>query len=450
MSNKKYQIVVIGAGPAAVVSALTAKKYYPDKSVLLVKKYEIGVIPCGIPYMFYSLSAPEKNIMSYDPLIKNGVDVLTDEAIELDRTKKTVKTLGGDVIDFEKLILALGSKPITLNIPGFDLKGVFPIKKEFNYLKEVVDWVKRSKRILILGGGFIGVEFADELANYKDKEIVLVELRPAILANSFDSEFSGLARERLRAKGVKVLTDTKVLGFEGKDGVVKYVELSNGQSLEIDCVISGIGALPNTDLAVAAGLDIGKGKGVWVDEYMRTSDLDIFAIGDCAGKRDFFTRRDLSVMLASTATAEARIAGASLYKIKVVRENKGTIAVFSTFIDGLALGSAGMTESFAKSAGFEVVVGNAEAVDKHPAALPGASKVKVKLIFAEQSGIILGGQVAGGTSAGELINIIGMAIQKKVSINELEMLQMATHPYLTSAPTVYPIVAAAIDAGKKL
>jgi pyruvate/2-oxoglutarate dehydrogenase complex dihydrolipoamide dehydrogenase (E3) component len=155
-------------------------------------------------------------------------------------------------------------------------------------------------------------------------------------------------------------------------------------------------------------------------------------------------------MLASTATAEARVAGASLYQLKVVRENKGTIAIYSTYVDGLVLGSAGLTETSAKKEGFEIIVGNTEGADKHPKSLPGANKIKVKLIFARQSGILMGGQVAGGISAGEMINIIGMAIQQRVSLTELETLQMATHPCLTSAPTMYPIVLAAQDALGKI
>ncbi|MBU1868832.1 MAG: FAD-dependent oxidoreductase, partial [Candidatus Omnitrophica bacterium] len=250
---------------------------------------------------------------------------------------------------------------------------------------------------------------------------------------------------RLKARGVKIFLNTRVGEILGKDKVER-VRFETGEELKIESIILGIGAVPNTKLATDAGLDLGRGKGLWVDEYMRTSDPDIFAVGDCAGKRDFYTRRDTAVMLASTATAEARVAGASLYQLKVVRENKGTIAIYSTYVDGLVLGSAGLTETSAKKEGFEIVAGNTEGVDKHPKGLPGANKIKVKLIFSRQSGILMGGQVSGGISAGEMINIIGMAIQKRVSLTELETLQMATHPYLTSAPTMYPIVLAAQNA----
>lgn len=458
--EKRVDILVIGGGPAGIISAVTAHKYYPNKKIMLIKSVEKGCIPCGIPYMFATLKTPDENALGIAALKKNDVDVVVDEAIKIERKGKCVHTKNNDIYHYEKLILAIGSKPILPPIPGIEKKGVFSIHKDMEYLKEVIEKVKTAKNVLVLGGGFIGVEFADELSKIKDLtpapfakknffdvkrggvNIYLVEMLPRLLANSFDPEFSRLAEEKLASRGINILTDIQVKEFIGDEKVEKVL-LSNGNKLNIDYVILGIGAVPNTKLARDAGLDLGRGKGIWVDEYMRTQDPDVFTIGDCAGKRDFFTRKDTPIMLASTATAEARIAGANLYQLKVVRENKGTIGIYSTCVDGLVLGTAGHTENSAKKEGFEIIVGNFEGVDKHPSTMPNASKLKVKLIFSKQSGIILGGQVAGGMSCGELINIIGAAIQKRISLTELETLQMATHPYLTSAPTMYPLVLAA-------
>ena len=442
--NRKTDILIIGAGPAGIVCAMTARKYYPGKKITVMKDIEKGVVPCGIPYMFASLESPDENKLGTNALEEKGIKVIIDQAKKIDRDKKTMKTKSGNIYNYGKLILATGSSPIMPPIPGIDKKGVYPIHKDMDFLKKSIKNIKKAKNILVIGGGFIGVEFADELSQIQGLNVYLVEMLPDILANSFDSEFSSLAKDKLKAKGVNILTNIRVEEFMG-DKKVEGARLSNGKKISVDAVILGIGARPNTKLAVNAGLDLGKGKGIWVDEYMRSVDPDIFAVGDCAGKRDFYTRKDTPVMLASTATAEARIAGANLYRLKVVRENKGTIAIYSTYVDGLVLGSAGLTEGSAKKEGFEIVVGCAEVTDKHPAAMPDTKKVKVKLIFSKQSGIIMGGQVAGGMSAGEIINIIGMAIQQRVSLSELETLQMATHPYLTSAPTMYPLVLAAQD-----
>jgi len=447
--NKKVDILVIGAGPAGIVCATTAKRYYPDKDILVIKNVENGCIPCGIPYMFSSLKNPQDNILSVDALVKNNIEVIVDEATKINREKKSVETIKGDEYGYEKLVLATGSLPVVPKIPGIGKKGVYPIIKEMDYLIRCIEEVKKAKNVLIIGGGFIGVEFADEISNIGGINVYLVEVLPHLLANSLDEECSLLVEEKLKNKGIGLFLNKACVEILGKERVEK-VRFQDSEELEVDAIILGIGAVPNTKLAADAGLDMGKGKGIWVDEYMRTSDSDIFVVGDCAGKRDFYTRRDTAVMLASTATAEARVAGANLYQLKVVRENKGTIAIYSTYVDGLALGSAGLTEISAKREGFEIIVGNAEGADKHPKGLPGASKIKVKLIFSRQSGILMGGQACGSISAGEIINIIGMAIQQRVSMTELETLQMATHPYLTSAPTMYPIVLAAQDAYSKI
>ena len=447
--ERKTDVLVVGGGPAGIITAVTARKYYPDKDIVVMKDVEHGVIPCGIPYMFASLKNPDENKLGNAALDNNKIDCVIDMAVKIDKEKKSVLTDKGDTYFYDKLVLAVGSTPVNLPIPGIDKKGVYSIPKDLNYLKEIIIEIKRYKKILVIGGGFIGVEFADELAKLDEKEVALVEMLPSILANSFDPEFSKIAEDKLKEAGVNIMTGISVKEILG-DQKVEKVKLSDGSELEIDAIILGVGSIPDVHLAHEAGLDSDERKGIFVDEYMRTGESDIFAVGDCACKRDFYTRKPIPVMLASTATAEARIAGANLYKIKVVRENKGTIAIYSTYLDGLVFGSAGLTETTALAEGFEIAIGNVEGVDKHPGSLPGASKSKLKLIFSKQSGIILGGQVSGGMSCAQIINIIGVAIQKRMSYTELETLQMATHPYLTSAPTVYPLVVAAQNAGSNM
>jgi len=215
-------------------------------------------------------------------------------------------------------------------------------------------------------------------------------------------------------------------------------------------VLVSIGAKPASDLARRAGLRIVENGSIWVDECMRTDAEDVFAVGDCAVKRDFFTRKAAPVWLASTATAEARNAGTNIYGIRVLHQIQGTISAFSTQIGGVSFASTGMTCRTCQKEGFRYVTATAVAPDRHPGMLPGASELKVKLVFADRSGIILGGQVSGGPSVGELINMIALAIQKKVTVRELDMMQIATHPLLTSAPTVHPVINAAHQALAKL
>ena len=238
----------------------------------------------------------------------------------------------------------------------------------------------------------------------------------------------------------EILGDKKVTG----------VLLDNSEKIDADAVILSMGYSPNTSLAEKSGLKINERGFIKVDEYMRTDNPDVFAVGDCAEKRDFVTRKTSGIMLASTACAEARIAGMSLYKLSAVKTFGGTIAIFSTAIGNTGFGVAGLTENIARNEGFDIVSGSFEGIDKHPGTLPGTNKQMVKLIVARDSGIILGGGVIGGQSTGELINILGLAIQNKMTVNSLLTAQIGTHPLVTAPPTAYPIIKAAEVVSKKL
>jgi NADH oxidase (H2O2-forming) len=188
--------------------------------------------------------------------------------------------------------------------------------------------------------------------------------------------------------------------------------------------------------------------GIVVDTTMRTSDPNIFACGDCATKFSFFTGQPSTLRLASIATTEARIAGANLYEIS--RKNPGALGVFSTAVGDLTVAIAGVSEKGAKNCGFEVVTGEAEAADRHPAGMPGTSKMWVKLIFNKVNGELIGGAVKGGPSAGELINAISACIQNRMRANDIAIFQIGTHPAVTASPIAYPLVTVAEIALKKM
>ncbi|ABR31082.1 pyridine nucleotide-disulfide oxidoreductase [Thermosipho melanesiensis] len=438
---KKYDVIIIGGSAAGIVAATTGKCCYKDKSFLMIRKDRDALVPCGIPYVFGVLGTTQKNIIPLEAITKSGVEFLNDEVVKIDRESKIVVTKQGEQFQYEKLILATGSKPFVPNIKGKELKNTFVVPKNKEYLDKMIEELKSLDKIVVIGAGFIGVEVSEQLAKV-GKNVTIVEILPHILGKAFDSEIAKIAQEELEKLGIRVYTNTKVVEIKG-DEKVREVLLDNGELLESDAVIFATGYVPNTELAKEAGLELNKYNAIRVDSYMRTSDPDIFAIGDCAQKVDFITRKSVPVMLASTATSEARIAAMNLYKLSTVRSFLGTIAIFSTKIGNRVFASAGLTEEEAKKNNFDIKVGYFEGVDKHPGSLPNTNKQIVKLIVSKESDIIIGGEVVGGDSAGELINVIGMEIQNSVTITELFISQIGTHPLLTSAPTAYPLIKAA-------
>ena len=442
----KYDVVIIGASAGGITTAIAAKRFYPDRSVLVIKKEEIGMIPCGIPYIFGTLQRVEDDVLPAGRFLEPlGVDVLTDEVIDVNPNSKTIKTKSGKEIAWEKLVLATGSKPVKPEFPGAELEGVYTVPKDYRYLKEFRERVEEAEKVVIIGGGFIALEVGDEIRKL-GKDVTII-VRSRLLRSSFDPEFSEMVEEKLKERGVKVVYGQveRILG----ERRVEEVRLVDGRDLPADLAIFSIGYRPNVDLAVKAGLKVTR-YGIWTDEYMRTSHPDIFAVGDCVEHRDFFTGKPYGLMLASTATFEARIAGANLFKLQIVRENRRTIGVYSTHIAGLTLGAAGLTEENAKKEGFEVIVGRFKGPDRHPAKFPDTSMVTVKLIFSRDRGVILGAQVAGGKSVGEMINVLALAVQKRLTASELYTLQIATHPLLTASPVGYQVFKAAEDALAKL
>lgn len=445
----KVNIAIVGGGPAGVIAALTAKSVYPDKSVLMIKEIGDGVIPCAIPYMIHTLDAPEKNAMGNAPLEAAGVNILVDKAVDLNTDEKILFLQTAQTVRFEKLILATGSVPGKPAIPGIDIPGVFTVQKSMTHNRALREAAEKADNVVIIGGGFIGAEFADEISKGSSTKVHVVELMPNLLNAAFDEEFCLDAETELKKLGVSVHKKRRVISIHGNRSV-ESVTLDNGDTLKADMVIIGIGGHPNTELAKRAGLLVTEGGSIWVDSYMRTKNKDIFAIGDCALKRDFFTRQEVPVWLASTATAEARIAGTNLYGVRVLRQIQGTIAAFSTQLGDLSMASAGMISKTCREEGFSVVCGMAQAPDRHPGTLPGARPLKVKLIFARRSGFLLGGQISGGPSVGELINAVAVGIQTRLNVRDLDMMQIATHPLLTPAPTVHPLINAAHQALAKL
>jgi len=437
---KTTDVLVIGGSAAGMVAALTGKSSWPGKKFILVKKHKEMMVPCGIPYIFGTLETINQNLMPVDAMMeKAGIESLVDEVTSINPADKNVELASGETIAYDKLVIATGSNPVMPKwLTGSDRENVFMIPKDKQYLAAMQEKLKDCRKITVLGAGFIGVEMSDELAK-SGREVVLVEKQPDILSLAFDVELSRKIADILTSRGVRIITGNGIKEVQGA-GKVEKVVLENGDILESDAVVLSVGYKPNAELALKAGIYVDESGFIAVDEYMRTHVKDIFAIGDCAQKRDFVTRARVNTMLASTACAEARIAGMNLFSLNVVKTFVGTIAIYSTAIGTTGFGTAGITEARTEQEDIDAVTATFEGVDRHPGNLPDAHKQIVKLIAARQSGVIIGGEVIAGTSAGELTNVIGLAIQNRMTINSLLTSQIGNHPCLTASPAGYPLI----------
>ena len=453
MKKIACDVFIIGGGPAGGVCAVTAKMNYPDKKILVIRENEVQLVPCAIPYVFgETLGCTDKDVASCAAAVDMGIETMLGKVESVDAAAKKAYTKTEE-ISFDKLVFATGSTPfVHASLQhALDLTGVYTVPKDKNYIDKTKEYVDTKTNITIVGTGFIGVEMATEFA-LSGKKVTLIGGSAHILKGPFDSEVALKAEETLLSHGVTFIKSDRVTAIIDKNGdnIVNAVKLKSGKIIDTDAVVLATGYKPNTELAQKSGISLGHYGGIWVDEYMRTANHDIFAVGDCSARRTFITKTPSKVMLASTSAAEGRVAGSALYGLKYLKGFSGTIAIFSTMIADQAFSSAGITEDEAKSSGIDVVVGDFSGMNRHPATIPGAQKQFVKIIATKHGGQLIGAQIIGGAETGEMINILGLAIETKLTLYNLMSMQVATQPMLTAAPTNYPIVMAAVKAIKAL
>lgn len=436
--KRSTDVLIIGGSAAGLSAATTVKAWYPDKTITIIRNVPYTVVPCGIPYIYGLLNAVEKDRIADEGFMKKGINIIVAKVSDINRNEHLVHLSDGETIQYEKMILAVGSRPVIPPIPGGDLAGVFPIYKDPVHLQQIDDALKTSKDIVVVGGGFIGVEMAEQMCLKGGLNITLLEALPHCLMLACEEEHCIQVEQELSQMGVKIMTSTRASSFVG-DSRVSGVTLADGTIIKADMVVLGIGSIPNIELAENAGLKVDSRAGVMVDEYLRTSDPDIFACGDCASKFSVINEQPVGIRLASVAASEALIAASNLYKLN--RKTPGALGAFATKVGNVSVASAGFTERMCQEAGIEYYTGKMRSPDRHPASLPvSTTNTEVKLLFDRKDDRLVGGHILGGVQVADMVNILALAIQQHLTASDLAVMQYATHPLLTGSPMVYQVM----------
>lgn len=307
---EEHEITIIGDGREAVICAESAKKNYPTKEVtLVVSDYQSFISKISSLFYFFIKKTLERDYLMI--IDNNKIKVIIDEAI--DRRGHKLHLKSGRIILFEKLILAQGCKCPELAIDGLDKHGIYFLKTNFDHIFEIKQIAMDAERIAIYGGSYIGVKLADELLS-KNKNVVLIEKSAWLLPETIDSALGKEVMVLLASQGCKIILNKRIKRVIG-DRKIKAVELSSSEFIDCDILLVSSKSKPNVDFALKLGLVCDCDKGILVDEYCRTSERNIYAVGECAAHFEFF-RGDLAdAILSSTYVLEGSMVGSNLYSI---------------------------------------------------------------------------------------------------------------------------------------
>ncbi len=425
------RIVIVG-GVAGGMSAATRMRRLDAEAEIIVleKSGHVSYANCGLPYFVGGVIEEEDALLLQTPASLHArfkLDVrIATEVTSINPEAKTVMVKDWQkneeyLLSYDKLILSPGASPVVPPIPGIEraltLRTVEDVEKIANRVNA------KPKSAVVIGGGFIGVEIAENLV-HKGISTTVVEAAPQVLA-PLDPEMATLVAKEMRKQGV-----TLHLGVSAKDVTPSSVVLSDGTSLDAELVIMAIGVRPDTGLAKSAGLTIGTRGGIEVDDFNRTSNHDIYAVGDAAEKTDAIDGSATLVPLANLANRHGRVVADHIAG-RATRPNK-TIGTAIVKVFDLMIAATGWNEKRLKAAGRDVMVIHTHP-NNHAGYYPDAKQIALKLIFDPKTGEILGGQGVGVDGVDKRIDVIATAIRGGITAPELADLELAYAPPFGSA-----------------
>lgn len=436
--NTSKKILIVGGVAGGATAAARARRLDESAQITLLERGPyVSFANCGLPYFISGdiakrskllLQTPDGFYSRYRVVVK-----IHTEALSIDTHSKTLKALGPEgeeVIPYDVLILAQGGNPIVPALPGADLDHTFKLwtvpdmDRIHKYIKE-----QAPKTAVVAGGGFIGLEMAEALKE-RGLEVTVVELAPQILT-VLDPDIAMQAQKVLESHGVQVRTGVGLKEVKS----TKTVLLSDGSELSADLVLFSVGVRPELTLVKQAGLELGTSGGLLVNDYLQTSDPSIWAAGDMVEVTHKVSGRKVRVPLAGPANRQGRIAATNALsggKIESLVKYRGALGTSVVKIFDHTAASTGLTLKGAKDAGIEahaVVVHK----DHHASYYPGSKELSLKLVYEKVTGRLLGGQAFGAEGVEKRIDVLAVALQARMTLEDLSELDLAYAPPYSSA-----------------
>lgn len=440
--NRKVKVLIIGgvAAGTKVAAKLKREDFGADVTILTMGK-DISYAGCGLPYYVGDVIRDRKQLIvntpdSFEKL--TGVRVVTEtEAVKVNRQEKTVEavsTVTGErsVYGYDKLVIATGASPIKPPLEGMDLEGVFFMRtpEDAITLRERIE-AGDVKRAVVVGGGFIGLEVAENLLA-RGIKVSVIDMAPHVLPG-FDPEMAEYVEEHLADKGIMTFTGTRLEGFLG-EGRLEKVQTSR-RAMKADLVVLSIGIRPNTGFLADSGIELMPNKTVKVDAYFRTSDENIYAVGDCATVTNRETGQPAWSPMGSSANIEGRLLAKTL--AGGGQPYPGVLQTAVCRLPGLNAGRTGLSQEQAKAAGYDPI-SVVTVVDDKAHYYPGAGNFIVKMTADRATGKFLGIQVLGPGAVDKMVDIAVTALTLKASLADLENMDLAYAPPFSTA--IHPFV----------